>query len=73
MGFLTGDNIYNRLMTKIFDLCLLSILTTICCLPILTAGSALTSMYAVMMKMSKNIEGTIISSYFKEFKSNLKN
>lgn len=73
MGFLTGDNIYNRLMTKIFDLCLLSILTTICCLPILTAGSALTSMYAVMMKMSKNIEGPIISSYFKEFKSNLKN
>ncbi len=73
MGFLTGDNIYNRLMTKIFDLCLLSILTTICCLPILTAGSALTSMYAVMMKMSKNIEGPIISSYFKEFKGNLKN
>ena len=73
MGFLTGDNIYNRLMTKIFDLCLLSILTTICCLPIITAGSALTSMYAVMMKMSKNIEGPIISSYFKEFKSNLKN
>jgi uncharacterized membrane protein YesL len=30
-------------------------------------------MYAVMMKMSKNIEGPIISSYFKEFKSNLKN
>ena len=73
MGFLTGDNIYNRLMTKIFDLCLLSILTTICCLPIITAGSALTSMYAVMMKMSKNIEGPIISSYFKEFKGNLKN
>jgi uncharacterized membrane protein YesL len=30
-------------------------------------------MYAVMMKMSKNIEGPIISSYFKEFKGNLKN
>jgi uncharacterized membrane protein YesL len=72
MGFLTGDNMYNRAMTKVFDLCLLSILTAICCIPIVTIGAAVSAMYAVMMKMSKNIEGPIIASYFKELKQNLK-
>jgi hypothetical protein len=63
---------YNRAMTKVFDLCLLSILTAICCIPIVTIGAAVSAMYAVMMKMSKNIEGPIIASYFKELKQNLK-
>lgn len=72
MGFLTEDNLYNRTMTKVFDLCLLSILTTLSCMPIITIGASITSMYAVMMKMSKNIEGPIIASFIKELKQNFK-
>lgn len=72
MGFITEDNFYNRTMTKVFDLCLLSLLTTLCCVPVVTAGTALTSMYAVMMKMVKNQEGPIIAAYLKEIKQNLK-
>ena len=59
-------------MTKIFDLCVLSILTTIFCIPIVTSSAALTSMYAVMMRLSKNTEGSVASSYVKEFRSNFK-
>lgn len=72
MSFLAGDNMYNRIMTKVFDLCLLSILTFICCIPLFTIGAALSSMYAVMMKLSKDIEGPVAASYIKEFKQNLK-
>ena len=72
MSFLTEDNLYNRTMTKVFDLCMLSVITVICCIPVFTSGAALTSMYAVMMKMSNDIEGPVLASYVKEFKGNLK-
>ncbi len=66
------DNIFNRTMTKLFDLLVIGILTVICCLPIVTGGAAITSAYRVLMKMQKDHEGTITGSYFMEFKSNLK-
>lgn len=66
------DNIFNRTMTKLFDLLVIGIITVICCLPIVTGGAAITSAYRVLMKMQKDHEGTITGSYFREFKSNLK-
>ncbi|MCR5226276.1 MAG: YesL family protein [Eubacterium sp.] len=66
------DNIFNRTMTKLFDLLVIGILTVICCLLIVTGGAAITSAYRVLMKMQKDHEGTITGSYFREFKSNLK-
>lgn len=71
-SFFTTDNLWNRILTKVFDLCLLNLLTFLCCVPIVTAGASLTAMYAVMMKMAKNQEGPIIKSFMKEFKSNIR-
>ncbi|MBR1874706.1 MAG: YesL family protein [Eubacterium sp.] len=71
MNIFSENNAYNRGMTKVFDLCVISVLTTVFCIPLFTSGAALTAMYAVMMKMTKNREGSIVSSYIKEFKSNL--
>lgn len=71
-SFFTADNLWNRILTKVFDLCLLNLLTFLCCVPIVTAGASLTAMYAVMMKMAKNEEGPIIKSFMKEFKSNIR-
>ena len=65
------DNIFNRTMTKLFDLLVIGILTVICCLPIVTGGAAITSAYRVLMKMQKDHEGTITGSYFREFKRKL--
>ena len=67
-----GDTPYNRVMTKVFDVVLVSVLTLLCCLPVVTAGAALTAACAMYMKMAKNQEGTIVPSYFAAFKSNLK-
>lgn len=71
-SFFTADNLWNRILTKVFDLCLLNLLAFLCCVPIVTAGASLTAMYAVMMKMAKNEEGPIIKSFMKEFKSNIR-
>lgn len=71
-SFFTADNLWNRILTKVFDLCLLNLLTFFCCVPIVTVGASFTAMYAVMMKMAKNEEGPIIKSFMKEFKSNIR-
>ncbi len=71
-NFLSGDNAFNRVMTRVFDLCLLNVLTLVFCVPVVTAGASLTAMYAVMMKMAANEEGPIIKSFWKEFRQNLK-
>ncbi|MBP3234485.1 MAG: YesL family protein [Eubacterium sp.] len=70
--FLFEDNIFNRTMTKLFDLLALGIYVVVCSLPIITGGAAITAAYRVMMKMQKNHEGTITGSFFREFKANLK-
>ena len=67
-----GDNKFNRFMTKVFDLCLLNLLTFICSLPIITAGAAMTAFHTIMRKMQSDEDGEILSSYIKEFKTNLK-
>ena len=69
---LLGNNLYNRFMTKIFDLVVISVLTLLCCAPVVTAGAALTSACGIFMKMSKDREGGILKGYFKDFKMNLK-
>lgn len=66
------DNWFNKVMTRVFDLCLLNLLTFIWCIPVITAGRAVTSMYAVMLKMVKDQEGPIVQSFFKEMKQNKK-
>lgn len=71
-SFFMEDNIFNRILTKIFDICFLNLLTFALCIPIVTAGASLTAMYAVLLKMAKNEEGPIAKSFWKEFKGNLK-
>lgn len=66
------DNWFNKLMTRVFDLCLLNLLTFIWCIPVITAGRAITSMYAVMLKMVRDQEGPVVQSFFKEMKQNKK-
>ena len=59
-------------LNKITDLLWLNILTILCCIPIITAGSAITALYYMTIKIVKNEEGYITRSYFKSFKENLK-
>lgn len=66
------DNLFNEVMTKIFDILLLNFLWLICSLPIITFGAATTALYYVMMKLVRDEESGIIRSFFKAFKENFR-
>ena len=57
-------------LSKITDLVILNLAVMVCCLPIITAGAAITGMHYVLLKMVRNEEGYILRSYFKSFKEN---
>ena len=66
------DNAFNRVMTRIFDLALLNILWTVCCLPVITIGASSIAIYTVTLKMIKNEEGSLAGSFFKAFRENFR-
>lgn len=57
---------------KLADLVYLNILTLICCIPVFTAGAALTALNYVILKMVRNEEGYLTRAFFKSFKQNFK-
>lgn len=66
------DNIFNTVMTRIFDFMLLSVLWIICSLPIITIGASTTALFYMTMKMVRNEEGAIIKGFFKAFRENFR-
>lgn len=62
-----------RAMRDLMNLVILNLLTTLCALPLITAGSALAALHFVLMQMVEGTEGHIVATYFKQFKGNLKN
>ena len=67
-----SDNLLSRVLTKVFDLCLLNILFLITSLPIFTIGVSLSALYTVTLAMSKNEESPVFKMYFRMWKQNLK-
>lgn len=59
-------------LTKVANLMILNLLTIICCIPIITAGPAVTALYYVTIKMARGDDPYIVKSYFKSFKENFK-
>lgn len=57
-----------RFLNRMADLLILNIITVLMCLPIITAGAALTAMHYVLLKMVRGEEGYIIKSFFRSFK-----
>lgn len=72
MGIFAPESKLSLLLNKIGDLVILNILTLICCIPIVTIGAAITSMYQITLKMAKNEEGKIAGPFFAAMKENLK-
>ena len=66
------DNVIIRVTTMISYLVWINILTIICCLPIVTAGAALTAMHDELQLISRKEEGYITRRFFTTFRSNLK-
>ena len=57
-------------MNRVADLLILNLLTLLMCLPVVTAGAALTAMHYVLLKLVRDEEGYIVKSYFRSFKRN---
>lgn len=66
------ENKFWNFIGKITDACLMSILWVICSLPIITVGGATVAFYDYTMKQVKDLEGSIIKSFFTSFKANFK-
>lgn len=59
-------------LTKVGNLMILNILTLILCIPVITAGDAITALYYVTIKMARGDDPYILRSYFKSFKENFR-
>lgn len=67
---LDSDSLFNRVLTRIFDTLLLSVLTILCSLPIITIGAALSALYDMMIKIVMDRDSNLFKSYFKSFAKN---
>lgn len=70
--FFDLDNGFFRFLNKVFDMLVLNLLTLLLCIPVVTAGPAIASMYYITMKEVKNEEGYVVRPYFKFFKENFR-
>ena len=52
---------------KVSELMWLNLLTLLCCLPVITIGSALTAMHKVLVQIYRDEENRITATYFKAF------
>ena len=67
------DNKFFAFMSLAGDIILLNVLFIITSLPILTAGTSLTALYASLRKRLRGQESYIVRDYFAFWKENLKN
>lgn len=69
-NFFKADNPYNSFMSKVFDIILINLLWTVCCIPVITIGASTAAMYSVMLRLVRDEEGPIIQSFFDFFRKN---
>jgi uncharacterized membrane protein YesL len=70
MNLISYNSPFGRFMNRLVDVIVLSLLTLLCCLPIITIGAALTALYYVLLKMVRDTDTSIVRTYFKGFKDN---
>ena len=66
------ENPVMRALAAACDLLLLNLLTLLCCLPVLTAGAAITALNDMVIRMVRQEDEYIVRPYFRSFKDNLK-
>lgn len=72
MKILDIDGPLITFLSKMADMMWLTILTMICCIPIVTIGASLTALNYVALRMARNEDGYVTRSFFKAFKENFK-
>ena len=72
MKFLDPNGPVFRFINRIGDLMILNLLCIVCCLPIVTAGTSVTAMYYVTLRMRRKEDNGVIKDFFHSFRQNLK-
>ena len=63
--FFNPENPIMCFLSKLFDLILLNFLFLLSCIPVITAGAALSALYYIVLKMQHDEEPSIIKGYCK--------
>lgn len=69
---LYNENIFNKIMTRLFDMICIGVLTVLCSLPLITLGASVSSMYRVMLKMVNDEDSENVKTFFQFFRNNIK-
>ena len=72
-GLANPDSKIYGLLNKAIQSMELSLYVVLCCLPVITAGAAVSSMHSVLLKIYRDEEKRIAGDFFSAMKSNLKN
>ena len=67
------ENPFWQALNVIADMMLLNLLTLLCCVPVITAGAALTAMNDMVIRIVRQEENGILKGYGRAFRQNLKN
>lgn len=71
-GIFDVDSAVTSILNKITNTLVLNVCFLISCLPVITAGAAVTALYSVNLKMVRNEESYVCRTYWKSFKENFK-
>ena len=66
------DNMFIRILNRIGDAMILSLMFVIGCIPIVTIGTSMTATYYAAMKGVQGDDGYVFKNYVKSFKENFK-
>ena len=72
MGLFAPDGKLAVALNTIGYLIVLNLLTLVCCIPVFTAGAAMTALYSMTMRLARGEEGSIVKGYFKAFRENFR-
>ena len=71
-NFFSMDKPLFRILSTLYDLIILNLLTILCCLPVLTTGASLTALHFVLIEIVRGEETYIVRSFFRSFRENLR-
>ena len=71
MNFLQRDSFLTRVLSRLIDCMLLSILWLFTSIPVVTIGASTTAAYSVALKLAAGEHPALVSGYFAAFKKNI--
>lgn len=72
MNFFNPDNAFFSFVNKLCDVVVLSLICTLCCLPIITIGPSICALYYATVKTVRRERSYAVRSFFHAFKLNFK-